>query len=110
MSRFDDSATLRATMRARKKPKTIMFPELNALVSALSVQSGDVLVVTYDRQSIDQRTLAIMLEKTAEKLRETRSNVLVVGVPDGMSVELLDEEKMARFGWVRQAPDEGEDP
>jgi hypothetical protein len=105
MSRFDDSANLRSAMRTRTEQKTIVFPELNALVSALSVQSGDVLVVTYDRQSIDQHTLAVMLEKTAEKLRETRSNVLVVGVPDGMNIELLDEEKMARFGWYRRKDD-----
>jgi hypothetical protein len=105
MSRFDDSANLRAVMRTGTEPMTIVFPELNALVSALSLQSGDVLVVTYDRQSIDEHTLATLLEKIANKLRETRSNVLVVGVADGMSVELLDEDGMARFGWVRRKDD-----
>ena len=75
--------------------------QIRTVADPLHIKDGDVIVVTY-RREVDQRTIAVILERFAERLRSAHYEVLVVGCVDGMTVAQLDKEKMARFGWVRQ--------
>jgi hypothetical protein len=75
-------------------------------ISALHLEPGDVILVTYDPDDPSSRD---SMKRTISDLMRVKSLTgmhYIVRVPKGVSVKSLSEEEMSRAGWVLNPRDD----
>lgn len=76
--------------------------DVEVLVKKLRIRDGDVLCFRQD-PGRDARTLVSFLDDLDRQLKEMGYHrVLLIGLDSADEVEILDERRMAEYGWYRR--------